>query len=67
MCDDECSEANERDDQSNIGETLQHYTIHMRERDFCKILCIHTYREGRNISMTSCMQIEHSCSSMHAS
>jgi len=30
--DDECNEAQERDDQTNIGEGLQDYTIHMRGR-----------------------------------
>ena len=49
MCDDKCSEANERDDQSNIRKTLQHYTIHTREGSniaFCEILCSYTEREG---------------------
>ena len=49
MCDDKCSEANKRDDQSNIRKTLQHYTIHRREGGniaFCEILCSYTEREG---------------------
>jgi len=32
MCDGECNEAQEGDDQTNIGEGLQNYTIHMRGR-----------------------------------
>ena len=32
MCDGKCNEAQEGDDQTNIGEGLQDYTIHMRGR-----------------------------------
>ena len=38
MCHDECSEAQERDDQSNIRETLQDYTIHRRVGGTSEIL-----------------------------
>ena len=46
MCDDECSEAQERDDQSNIRETLQDCNIHRREtqRGTCEILCMYAER-----------------------
>ena len=40
MCNDECSEAHERDDQSNIRETLQDCNILRREGSTCEILCI---------------------------
>ena len=43
MCDDECNETQERDDQTNIGEGFQDDTIHMRGRannSPCEILRI---------------------------
>ena len=55
MCDDEYSEAQERDDQSNIRETLQDYTIYMREgRNIAisEILC--TYAERHVTTCAAC-------------
>ena len=38
VCDDKCSEAQERDDQSNIDKILQDYNIHRRVGDNSEIL-----------------------------
>ena len=48
MCDDECSEEQERDDQSNVDKILQDYNIHrswpgVNSEILC--ICIHTMYE----------------------
>ena len=51
MCDDECSEAQERDDQSNIDKILQDYNIHRRVGGTSEIL-------GMYVCMYVCMYVK---------
>jgi len=53
--DDECNEAQEGDDQTNIGEGLQDYTIHMRGRankSLCEILQVQEIESIAQKSLT---------------
>jgi len=56
VSDNECSEAQEGDDQTNIGEGLQDYTIHMRGRankSLCEILQVQEIKSMAQITDTT--------------